>query len=314
MIMQGKESNVGKPAFIVAIAIICVVAGFSGGYLVGAFVSNEGSGLLVFVDDQGRNVTLQGFPERIVSVAPTPTEMLFAVGAGDLVVGVDGYSDYPAATQNITKVGDFELNIEQIVTLRPDLIFSSDLVPSEDLEMLASNGIPYMVIADETISDVFASIRLVGNVTNHAADAAALVLTLKARITAVTNLTLASGVQKPDVYIEYYPYWTFGQGSFGNDLIELAGGTNVAEEEGSIYVTVTDEFVVTENPDIIVYTTGAYMPNNKTEIISRPGWNLIDAVKNMDIYPIDDNLISRYGPRIVDGLEQLAAIVHPELF
>lgn len=295
-------------------ATICIVAGFSCGYLIGAYTVDQNSGPMVFVDDQGRNVTLQGFPERIVSVAPTPTEMLFAVGAGDLVVGVDGYSDYPAETQNITKVGDYELNIEQIVTLKPDLILSSDLVPHEDLDMLESSGIPYMIIADKTIEDVFASIQLVGNVTNHELDAKELVSSLRARITAVTNITLAEGVSKPKVYIEYYPYWTFGPGSFGNDMIKLAGGTNITGDQNNEYVSVTDEYVVTKNPDIIVYTTGAYMPNNVSEIVARPGWNLVNAVKNSDIHPLDDNLISRYGPRIVDGLEQLAAIVHPELF
>lgn len=305
-----------KSVFMVAIVVVCLVGGFSGGYLAASMISSQGSngGAMTFTDDQGRNVTIDGYPERIVSVAPTPTEMLFAVGAGDLVVGVDGYSDYPVATENITKVGDFELNIEQIVTLKPDLILSSDLVPTEDLEMLASNGIPYLVIADETINDVFASIRLVGNVTNHAADATALVSSLKARITAVTNITLAAGVSKPKVYIEYYPYWTFGPGSFGNDLIKLAGGKNVADDQNNEYASVTDEYVVAKNPDIIVYTTGAYMPNNVTEIVSRPGWSLVTAVENSDVYPLDDNLISRYGPRIVDGLEQLAEIVHPELF
>jgi iron complex transport system substrate-binding protein len=314
--MKEEAGMMGKTLLVVVVAAVCLSAGLAGGYLIGATIAsnNTNNSQMTFVDDYDRNVTITGYPERIVSVAPTPTEMLFAVGAGDLVVGVDGYSDYPAATQNITKVGDYELNIEQIITLKPDLILSSDLVPQADLDMLESNGIPYMIIADSTIDDIFASIQLVGNVTNHKTDAANLVASLKARISAVTNITLAPGVSKPSVYIEYWPYWTFGPGSFGHDLIELAGGRNIAENETSEYPSVDDEFVVHENPDILVYTSGTYMTNNESEILSRPNWNTITAVEDMNVHSIDDNLISRYGPRIVDGLEQLAAIIHPELF
>ena len=314
--MENGKGIMSKTVLIVVVAAICLTAGFAGGYVIGSTIAADGvnNKVMTFVDDYERNVTLTGYPERIVSVAPTPTEMLFAVGAGDLVVGVDGYSDYPAATSNITKVGDFELNIEQIITLKPDLILTSDLVPVSDLDMLESNGIPYMIIADRTINDIFASIQLVGDVTNHKADAASLVSSLKARMNAVTNITLASGVSKPNVYIEYWQYWTFGPGSFGHDLIELAGGTNIAEDKDSEYPTVTDEFVVQKNPDIIVYTTGTYMTNNGSEILGRQGWDVTNAVKNSNVIGIDDNLISRYGPRIIDGLEQLAAIIHPELF
>ena len=313
MAEQGTNNKMGRTAMVLVVAAVCLVAGFAGGYAI-ATMGTQQANKMTFVDDCDRNVTLDGYPERIVSVAPTPTEMLFAVGAGDLIVGVDGYSDYPAATQNMTKVGDYELNIEQIVTLKPDLIISGDLVPEADLEQLASNGIPYMIIADKTLNDVFASIRLVGNVTNHAADAVDVVSSLKARVTAVTNITLATGVSHPKVYLEYWPLFTFGPGSFGNDLIALAGGMNIAEDKDTDYPSVTDEFVVSKNPDIIVYTTGTYMTNNLTEILSRPGWNETNAVNNMNIHPIDDNLVSRYGPRLVDGLEQLAAIIHPELF
>jgi iron complex transport system substrate-binding protein len=316
--MTGEGTSVmGRTIVIVAIAAVCLVAGFAGGFALGAMIEQPQEHQptkLYFIDDYDRNVTLDSYPERIVSIAPTPTEMLFAVGAGDLVVGVDGYSDYPSATQNITKVGDYQLNLEQIVTLKPDLILSGDLVPQADLDQLDTNGIPYMIIADRNIEDVFGSIMLVGNVTNHTSDATSLVADLRARVTAVTNITLASNVTHPKVYLEYFSYYTFGPGSFGDDLIKLAGGTNIAASKGEEYPVVTDEFVVNQNPDIIVYTSGPYMVNVESEIISRPGWNDTNAVIDMNIQSVDDNLISRYGPRIVDGLEQLAAIIHPELF
>lgn len=311
----GKKYGI-DPTVVIVIIVAVVVAAFGSGFAIGSITSasnQQGLGL-TFVDDYNRTVTLTGYPERIISVAPTPTEMLFAVGAGDLIVGIDAWSDYPAQTENITKVGDYELNLEQIITLKPDLIVSGDLVPQTDLTILESNGIPYMIIADRTLNDVYRSIQLIGNVTDKAANASLLVKSMKERVGAVTNKTLAAGVSHPKVYLEYWPLFTFGPGSFGNDLIRLAGGTNIGEIKDSEYPSVTDEFVVSQNPDIIVYTTGPSTTTNSAEIMARPDWGETTAVSQMHIYSIDDNLISRYGPRIIDGLEQLAAIVHPDLF
>ena len=312
--MVAERTQTMSPAVIVVI-LVAVAAAFGGGYAIGS-VTNA-SNLhhpLTFVDDYNRTVSLEGYPQRIVSVAPTPTEMLFAVGAGDLIVGLDAWSDYPTQTKNITKVGDFELNLEQIMTLKPDLIVSGDLVPQTDLEILESNGIPYMIIADRTLNDVYGSIQLIGNVTNHASNASMLVKSLKDRVEAVTNKTLANGVSHPKVYLEYWPMFTFGPGSFGDDIIRLAGGTNIGAIKDTEYPSVTDEFVVSQNPDVIVYTTGPSTTTNSTEIQARPGWIQTNAVSQLKIYSIDDNLVSRYGPRIIDGLEQLAAIIHPDLF
>ena len=314
--MVAERTQVMSPAVIVVIIVVAVAAAFGGGYAIGSMTnaSNQQHHPITFVDDYNRTVSLGGYPQRIVSVAPTPTEMLFAVGAGGLIVGLDAWSDYPEQTKNITKVGDFELNLEQIITLKPDLIVSGDLVPQTDLDILESNGIPYMIIADRSLNDVYGSIQLVGNVTNHASNASALVESLKDRVEAVTNKTLAGGVSHPKVYLEYWPMFTFGPGSFGDDIIRLAGGTNIGAIKDTEYPSVTDEFVVSQNPDIIVYTTGPSTTTNSTEIQARPGWNQTNAVSHLKIYSIDDNLISRYGPRIVDGLEQLAAIIHPDLF
>jgi iron complex transport system substrate-binding protein len=313
--MAAERSKGMNPTVIVVILVVAVAAAFGGGYAIGSITnaSNQQHGFS-FVDDYNRTVSLDGYPQRIVSVAPTPTEMLFAVGAGDLIVGLDAWSDYPAQTNNITKVGDFELNLEQIITLKPDLIISGDLVPQADLDTLESNGIPYMIIADRSLSDVYGSIQLVGNVTNHASNASLLIESLKERVGAVTNKTLANGISHPKVYIEYWPMFTFGPGSFGDDIIRLAGGANIGAIKDTEYPSVTDEFVVSQNPDIIVYTTGPSTTTNSTEIMARPGWNQTNAVSHSKIYSIDDNLVSRYGPRIIDGLEQLAAFIHPELF
>lgn len=310
--LNGKLEKTYMMWIAVAVVVSSVVA-FTGGYMIGVGTSATEEGVLL-VDDYGRTIKLNVIPERIVSVAPTPTEMLFAVGAGDLVVGVDDYSDYPAEVANLTKVGSYTLNTEVIIGLQPDLVVSSDLVPLAQLELLEDRGIPFVILATRTIDDVMKDVRLIGILTGHVEEANELADDLQDRVEAVEAKTLADGVVKPRVYLEYYPYWTYGPGSFGNDLIALAGGINIAENTSSEYPMVTSEFVIAQDPEVIVYTIGYMTTTTGEEIASRPGWDEITAVSDGSIYSMDDNLVSRYGPRIVDGLEELAAILHPDLF
>lgn len=313
--MTGSTVSAGKGLTMKAILIVLVLtsAAFASGILVGQLTATK-SGPVV-IDDYGRTIKLTTQPKRIVSVSPTPTEILFAVGAGSMVVGVDDYSDYPAAVNNIARVGNFVLNVETILSLKPDLIISSDLVSTDQLAQLEAKGIPYIVLAARTLQDVFKDIKLVGVITGHINDALSLVDSLEARVVAITEKTSDVNLTKPRVLVEFYPMWTYGPGSFGDDLIKLAGGTNIAANASQEYSEVTDEFVIAQDPQIIVYTVGTnYNGTSPQTIADRPGWSGISAVSSGKMYPIDDNLISRYGPRIVDGLEALAHILHPELF
>ena len=317
--MDGVGRNKGYMMWMALAVTLSSVIAFTGGYYAGVLMADDdgpetGDDSILLVDDYGRIVELERVPERIVSTAPTPTEMLFAVGAGDLVVGVDDYSDYPAEAANLTKVGSYTLNTEVIVGLQPDLIVSSDLVPLSQLELLEDQGIPYVILATRTLEDVMKDIRLVGILTDRVEEANTLADQLEDRIDAVTEKTLAEGLVRPRVYLEYYPYWTYGPGSFGHDLIELAGGANIAENTSSEYPMLTSEFVIAQDPEVIVYTVGYMTTTTAEEIASRPGWDVITAVSEGDIYSMDDNLMSRYGPRIVDGLEELATLLHPDLF
>jgi iron complex transport system substrate-binding protein len=186
--------------------VIAVVAssvvGFSAGYVLGGAQKKV---TLSIVDDYGRTVELHGIPQRIVSVAPSPTEILFAVGAGSQIVGVDNYSDYPAEAKSLPQIGSYTLNMEVIMSLKPDLIVSSDLVPRAQLDQLEAQGVPYFIFATRTMEDVIKDLRLAGSLTGHSLEAESLVAGLQARINAVTNKTLAAGVEKVRTYIEYYP-------------------------------------------------------------------------------------------------------------
>ncbi len=310
------EDKMDKKRYMTWIALAVVVSSviaFTGGYMTAAMLEGGDDGILL-VDDYGRTIKLDGIPERIVSTAPTPTEILFAVGAGSQVVGVDDYSDYPAEVANITKVGSYTLSTEVIIGLQPDLIVSSDLVPLSQLELLEDRGIPFVILATRNLDDVLKDVRLVGILTGHVEEANALADSLEARIDAVAEKTMEDDLVRPRVYLEYYPYWTYGPGSFGNDLIALAGGVNIAENTSSEYPMLTSEFVIAQDPEVIIYTVGYMTTTTADEIASRPGWDEVAAVVNDEIHSLDDNLMSRYGPRLVDGLESLAGILHPDLF
>jgi len=305
-----------KNVWTVLIVILVAVFSFAGGYLAGITISGQNEGFTI-VDDYGRTVTLDGIPQRIVSIAPSPTEILFAVGAGPQVVGVDNYSDYPAEAAGLPKVGAFPPSNEAIVALQPDLIVGGDLVPLAQLEQLANQGIPYVLFADRSLEDVIKTIRLAGVITGHVSEADEVAGELEDRIDVVETKIQDSGLPKPKVYVEYddfMGFWTYGPGSFGDDLIISAGGVNIAHNTSSEYPTVESEYVIAQDPDIIIYTTGPWSTLTEDTYINRPGWSTIDAVENGDIYGVDANLISRYGPRVIDCLELLAQIFYPEVF
>lgn len=300
---------------MVMAVVLTAVIGFSSGYLVGTMTENKAVGFSI-VDDYGRTVTLDGIPERIVSVSPTPTEILYSIGAGSQLVGADNYSDYPDEANDLPRVGDaFELNTEVIIALKPDLVVCGDLVPRQLDGFSEEQGIPYVVLADRTVEGVLKTIRLAGIITGHVDEADQLAASLSARVDAVTAKTLAVNVSKPKVLVETWSWGTlvstFGPGSYGDDVIALAGGTNIAKYTASEYPSLEWEFVIAQNPDIDVYTASS---TDSSTIASRDGWANITAVQQNKIYSIDDDLVSRYGARLIDGLEELAAIIHPELF
>jgi len=276
--------------------------------------AKEAANVLTVVDDFGRIVSIQKYPKRIISLAPSTTEILFAIGAGGLIVGNTDYCNYPDAAKNITKVGGFyqTLNIEVVVGLEPDLVIAF-YGQEQEVSTLEDLGICVIALHPETLNGVILNIRQMGLILNKTAEANNLADSLEARIKNVTALTSNVTLHKPDVYIEYYEYWTYGPGSFGNDLVLKAGGKNIAATTTTAYPMVTSEFVVGSDPGIIILTAGMYAPTEE-DIKNRPGWENISAVKNDKIYYIDGDLIDRPGPRIVNGLEELAKIVHPELF
>jgi iron complex transport system substrate-binding protein len=293
------------------IAAVVFVAGLSVGLLVAPTLQGveEPSGMKI-VDDYGRDVTVPQPVERIISLAPSNTEILFALGLEDKVVGVDQASNYPPEAQDKTVVGGYfgGYNLEVITVLDPQLILASSINSEQLIGDLENRSFAVVVLDASDIDGVLRDIELVGSITDADAEAEGLVSNLTTRVEKIADLM--QGVETPSVYIELDSnLWTYGPGTFGDDLLDLAGGENIAGSMGSPWVQLDEEFVVTSSPDIIITV---FTPVE--DIKARPGWSDISAIQNNKVFAIDGDLMSRPGPRIVDGLEELAGLIHPELF
>ncbi len=275
---------------------------------------------IVTVDDGlGRTVKLSGPAQRIVSMAPSNTEILFAIGAGSQVVGRDDFSDYPTAVKSLPDVGGTDkYNNEQIVALKPDLVLAAEINTPDQVKALESLGLTvYYLKNPTTLEEMYGNLETVAKLTGHEADAAVLITSLKARVAAVDN-KIATVTSHPSVFYEIdatdpaKPY-TAGPGTFIDLLIRRAGGINIAGTLKDQYPQLSLEQVVALNPSFILLGDAAYGATPDV-VKARPGWGSLSAVTNGRVIPVDDNLFSRPDPRLVDGLELLAKILHPELF
>lgn len=273
---------------------------------------------ITVVDDAGRTVEITGVPERIISLAPSNTEILFALGLGDKVVGVTDFCDYPEEAKEIEKIGFVEPNLEKIVDLEPDLVlYIGGAAQLEKTQTMGDLGLTVLVLTPSDIEGIFADIELVGRATGSEGEAARLVSELRARMGEVLS-RVAQAERKPLVFYELDATdptrpWTAGPGSFIDTLITMAGGVNLGASAEMEWAEFSTEEVIAQDPEIIILGDANYGVTVES-VKERPGWGVITAVKEGAIYPIDDNLVSRPGPRIVDGLEELARVIHPELF
>jgi len=276
---------------------------------------------LTFTDSLGRSVKLAGPAKKVVSFAPSNTEILFAVGAGKQVVGRDDISDFPAEAKNIPAVGGFEkYNTEQLVALKPDLILMAEINSVELVKTMEDLGLTvYYLSNPKTIEDMYSNLKIVAQLTGHEKETATLIQSLKARVATIDE-KLKSPSSRPIVFYEIdstdpaKPY-TAGPNTFVDLLISRAGGRNLATVAGitDSYPQVSVEQIVATDPNLIIL--GDSMWGITVESVEqRPGWEKLSAVTGKQVFPFDDNIVSRPGPRLVDGLEALARLLHPELF
>ncbi len=272
------------------------------------------------IDGLSRNVKFKGTPQRIVSLAPSNTEILFAMGAGKQVVGRDSFSDYPAEVKSIKDIGGSmgKYDTEAIVALHPDLVLAGEINTPELVNSLEQLGLTvYYLPNPTTLEAMYGNLKMVGQLTGHKSEAARLVDSLKKRVTAV-DARISPLNSRPTVYYELdatdptKPY-TAGPGTFVDLLISRAGGTSVGRNLTSQWAQISLEQLVVDNPGIIVLGDSAYGVAADS-LKQRAGWNGLAAIQNGLVYPFDDNLVSRPGPRLVDGLEALAKLFHPDAF
>jgi len=269
---------------------------------------------ITVVDDVGNTVTLNTEPQRIISLAPANTEILYALGLGDRVVGVTEYCNYPPEAAEKPKVGGFsDVDLEQVVGLEPDLVLATSLHTSEVVPALQERGVPVFVVDPQTVLGVLETIRTIGHITGKDQAAAALTSQMQERINAVQETI--KDAPRPRVFWELGPeLYTAGPGSFLNDLIVMAGGENVAADAESPWPQLSLEAIVLKDPAIVVLADHNYGETAET-VTQRSGWWNITAVREGRIVELtDDDIFSRPGPRIVEGLEFLAQAFHPDLF
>ena len=281
--------------------------------------SSSSATAITVTDSAGRSVTIPASPQRIVSLTPSTTEIAFALGLGKQMIAVDTWSDYPAETKDLPKVKMMPVNFEQVVSLKPDLVLVASITSNDDIKKMQDLKLTVLAVGKSTTSfdGVMADIALVGKATGKDAQAKSVTDAMKQKLDSLKT-TLAKAQTKPRIYWEIdasdpaKPY-TPGPGSFVNDLITVAGGTNIASNAKAAWAQINSEEIVAANPDIIVLSD-ALFGMTADQVKARKGWSSITAVKNDKVFPIDDNLVSRPGPRLVDGLEAAAKLIHPELF
>jgi iron complex transport system substrate-binding protein len=264
-------------------------------------------------DDLDRLVAINGTPQRIVSLAPSNTEILFALGLGDKVVGVTDWCDYPPEALEKEKVGSYDTpDTEKIVALTPDLILVAYGTTMDVINNLVGLGLTVFGIKTTDLDDVLNDIKTVGEITDKEVEAQALTSEMAAGIREVTDQT-EELEQRPRVFYivwggEGSALWTAGSETFIHELIEKGGGVNICQNISG-YTTISIEEVVARNPEVIITSELSYdWARNATELAST------NASQSERIYTVDDNLVQRPGPRLVDGLEWFAYFIHPEIF
>lgn len=265
---------------------------------------------VTITDDAGREVTIAAKPERIVSLAPANTEIVAELGALDRLVGVTTYCDYPPEVADIEKVGDFVgPNLEAIAALDPDVVLLTTGVQAEAIAQLEALGASVVAIDPQSLDEVYAAIETVGAVIGETEAAAEMVSSMQLQVEDIGELVEGAPV-RCFLEIAQDPLFTAGAGTLLNDLIEHAGGENVVTEAG--YVAYSVEQLVQTDPDVYLATMGSM--STPSDISGRPGLGEIAAVANGRVYLLDDNLVSRPGPRVAEGIRQIAEALHPEAF
>jgi len=269
-----------------------------------------------FKDEVGREVIVLFPPKKIVSLAPNVTEILFSLGLDQEIVGVSIHCNFPEKVQSKVRVGSYiSLDFEKIVSLKPDLIIATGAGNTRDMvDRLERLGFPTYVIFPKNVEDVMRSVGHLSQLVGREKEGAEIIQEMRRRRERVVALTL--GLPRPRVFLQIgeAPIVTVGKNSFADDLIRLAGGDNVAGNEKEMYPRFGMEEILKRSPEVILISSMNPRGNYQKVLQEWSRWKTIPAVKNRQIYLIDSDLVDRPSPRIIEGLEDMARILHPERF
>jgi iron complex transport system substrate-binding protein len=270
---------------------------------------------ITVTDSLGRKVTIEHLPQRIVSLAPSNTEILFALGLDDKLSGVTDYCDYPEKAKLKPRVaGYLTPDIEKLVTIAPDLVLAELIHEKTVLPSLEKLGLTLIVLSASSVDEIINNITLVGQVTGSNVAAAQLTLKLSGRVKTITSKTaLLPPGSRPRVMcvIWHDPIWTMGGKTYIDDLITMAGGVNIFSADFEKSGIVSPESIVSKNPQVVIVTGMAASADATAGSLKKMDWmQATDAIKNNRVYKLSDsNLVERPGPRVVDGLEEVARLL-----
>jgi iron complex transport system substrate-binding protein len=274
---------------------------------------------VTITDATGEEITFEKEPERIVSVSPSETEVLFALGLDDKIYGVSDYDDYPEAALEKPKMGGVvDPNEEALIAAEPDLLVGGGSMNLELAEKLRGLDLPLYKTEPTTIQEILDSILQMGVITNTQEAAEKLVAEMEADIQEIKD-TVAD-IEEDDkkrVYVEFSPGWTVGKGEFMDEVITIAGGYNIASDtEG--WNEINEEKIIQDDPEVIIYAADLVDADSDKEldelIKDRSGWDKITAIQEDQLIGIEQNLLNRLGPRVTEGLKQMAEGIYPDLF
>lgn len=273
--------------------------------------NNLTEGERVFEDSLGNKVIVEKTPEKVISLSPAITEMLFALKLEDKIVGTTDYCDYPEAANHTPKMGGFNTpNMELIVEAEPDLVFISSGVQADLSENFKKLGIKTFALDATTIDEVISNIELIGVIMDVEDNAKIMAEDMKVRKEFIEEK--AKDLEKPLVFFEVWdePLLSAGPNTFIADILNISGGINFAQDSNTDYPQVSLELLIEKDPDFYI----AIDHKRNTDISDRPGFEGLKAIQNSKYYRIPDDFVTLPGPRIIEGLEKIASIIHPEIF
>jgi iron complex transport system substrate-binding protein len=270
-------------------------------------------------DATGEEIKIEKQPERIVSLIPSNTEIAFALGLNEEVVGVSDFDNYPEAAAKKEKVGGMEFNVEKIISLKPEVVLaheSGGVAAKPGLEQIKNAGIPVLVIKDATnFEETYESIEMIAKATGTQKEGNTIIQNMKDDLEKI-QAQAKNVKEKKTVWVEVSPapeIYTTGKGTFIDEMLKTINAKNAAgDQEG--WVKVTEEEAVNYLPEVVITTYGYYVENPKEQIMNRRAWKDVPAVKNQHVYDVHSDKVTRPGPRLIEGMKELAKAVYPDVF